>query len=186
LTSAAYDRLANGYYNPDLKSLSNPGGLSGLGAVRANWTPMFQDFATVAGEVATSADTASAAASSAVNAPGTSATSVTNMAIPAAIPTAMVFALQQLNKAFVKGQTVVVSDQANALNSFTGPITAFNPADGSITVDALFASGAGAHAAWNIGLSAPIDNTLTGRVAALELANAQLRDTALFFAKEFI
>jgi hypothetical protein len=102
------------------------------------------------------------------------------------VPTDVAFAIVEADKLFIPGQTVVVVDQGNALNSFTGPLKLFDPVAKTMTVNAQFASGAGAHGAWNIGLSAPVDNTLTGRVAALEVANAKLRSDALFNAKEFL
>jgi hypothetical protein len=184
--SAAYDRLVAGYYNPGLRSGSNPGGLSGRGAVRANWTAMFQDIAAVLAEGISNRDEAVEAALSALQAPGTKATSITNFAIPGATPANINLVLQEADKLFLEGQTVLVRADDNFLAAIIGPITAFDPVAKTMTVQAQYKSGAGNHAAWKIALSAPIDSTLTGRVAALEQANVQQRSDALFFAKEFI
>jgi len=186
--SAAYDRLAAGYYNANLFSPANPGGLSGKEAVRTNWTPMLLDFTTVAGEVATALAQAEAAAASAINAPGTKATSATEFTLPAedALPIDIVITLLEPDKLFGKGQTIVVSADEDATCQASGPIKAFDPVTKIMTFQAKFVAGAGTFDLWNVALSAPIDGTLTGRVAALEEAADQQRDRARFFAKELI
>ncbi|MEW5687427.1 MAG: hypothetical protein AB1942_21125 [Pseudomonadota bacterium] len=183
--SAASDRLAAGYYNAGLYSNANPGGLSGKGAVRQNWTPMLADFSAVAGEAAGYAAQAGASAASAAQAPGTRATSTTNMSVPVAAGVDVTFQIQEADKLFSKSQTIVVGADASPLSFFKGPIKAWNPATRMMTVAVDFVAGAaGPYALWNVSLSSPSDNTLTGRVAALEAANLQARKRAALTAKE--
>lgn len=185
--SAAYDRISSGYYNPALRSGANPGGLSGVGAMRDNWPLLLADLATVAQEGATSASAAAAAAAAALQAPGTTATSTSEILIPAVVSTIVSFSIQENDRLFFPGQTVLVAAAPpNALNCFIGPLTAFDPVAKTASVKALFTSGAGTWSSWRMGLAAPVDNTLTGRVAALEAANARARANALFIGKEFI
>ena len=185
--SAAFDRLVAGYYNAGLYSLANPGGLSGKGAVRLNWTPMLADFAAVAGEAAQSATAAASAAASAAQAPGTRATSETSMSIPVVVGTEVTFTVKEEGKLFSKSQTVVVGSDASPLNYFKGPIKSWDPATRIMTVKTDFIAGAGGpFALWNISLSSPSDGTLTGRVAALEAANLKARKVAALTAKEIL
>jgi hypothetical protein len=165
--TTALDRLTAGYYNSDLKSAGNPGGLAGEGALRVNFPLLLADIASVCADAATASADADAAATTAVNAPGTQATSSTNFTIPA-VGADLAIVLDQANKAFGKGQTVVVSEDAVPLNQVVGVITAFVPATGHMTVHVLLVNGAATAALWNIGLSSPIDGSLTGRVTALE------------------
>lgn len=78
-------------------------------------------------------------AASALNAPGTNATSATSMT-PA--KGSISFTLAQTGKAFVVGQWVTISDSvAPATNFAVGPITAFTPGTGAITVDRVMGIG---------------------------------------------
>ncbi len=185
MTSAAYDRLAGGYYNVGLISTANPGGLSGPGAVRENWEAMLADIATVIAEGSMSATAAQAAASAAFSAPTSKGTSTTNLLMPA-IGATVVVRLQEANRDYGLGQTAVVAVTADAAKQFSGPIMGWNPATKDLTVKVQFAIGAGTFSAWSVSLTAPVDATLTGRVGALEVANKKLRRKALFNAKEFI
>lgn len=186
MTSPSYDRLFAGYYNPGVYSLSNPGGLSGVGAVRLNWSKMLTDFAAVAAEAVAGAGQATAAAASAFTAPGTKATSVTEFELPTALPATLAITLVEDDRLFVQGQTAVVSVTGSALNQASGPILSFDPLTKLLTFNAQIVTGEGTFDDWQVALTAPADATLTGRVAALEAGNLIQRSAALFYAKEFI
>jgi len=185
LTSAAYDRLAGGFYNMGLISSGNPGGLAGPGAWRENWPKMQADIAVVIGEGAMSAAAAQAAAAAAFSAPNSKATSTTEIAMPA-LDAAVNVPIVEPDRLYAVGQTASVAVTADGAKGFSGPIIAWNPGSKVLQVRVKFVAGAGTYSAWTIALTAPVDATLTGRVAALEIANTKLRAQALFRAKEFI
>lgn len=184
--SAALDRLTQGYWNMALRSGANPGGLSGIGAMRDNWPLVLADIAAVTIENAGATEQALQAAISALQAPGTFATSTTEITIPGVVGGVIPFTVQEADKLFLPGLTCLLAPPPpNALNSITGRLTAFDPVAKTASIKAEFLSGAGTFANWKLCVTAPIDNTLTGRVAALEQANAQFRSLALFHGKEF-
>lgn len=184
--SAAYDRLSAGYYNVSLRSGSNPGGITGIGAMRVNWEPFLVDYVTVAAETAAAKAAAEAAAAAAFAAPSSQATSDTDYTIPGAIGGTAVFHVVEADRLYSKGQTVVVSADADASAQVSGRIDDWNPGTQMLTVAIQFlGDGVGEFTLWNIALTAPVDATLTGRVNALEAANALRRDQALFYGKEF-
>jgi len=168
MTSAAFDRLNTGYYNVNLVSVGNPGGLSGTGAVRKNLfglssaPGLVPDLVTVAGEAAgsaaaalTSQTAAAASALSAVNAPGTSGTSTTSNAAGTGAKTWTT----QTGKAWVVGQWVTVARTADPAGVWMlGQITAYNSGTGSLTVNVLYASASTTHTDWTISLAAPPPN----------------------------
>lgn len=185
--SAALDRLTNGYWNISLRSGANPGGLSGPGAVRANWAAMLADIAAVIAEGAQSNIEAAQAAVSALQAPGTFATSTNELTIPGVVGGLMNFSIQEAGKLFIPGDTCLLSAAApNALNSVLGRLEAFDPVAKTVSLRVEFKAGVGTFSSWKLRLAASLDTTLTGRVAALETANAKQRSDALFIAKEFI
>jgi len=183
--SAAYDRLAGGYYNPGLKSSGNPGGLAGQGAVRANWDAMLADIATVISEGAMSAQQALDAAASAFEAPGSKSTSASNVLIPA-LGAIVTFGVIENGRTYSQGQTAVASVTGDATKAISGRILSWDPGTKELVIEAQHVTGAGTFNAWTIALTAPIDATLTGRVANLEASNDAQRSLALFIAKEFI
>lgn len=151
---------ATPYYNLAANSVTNPGGLGGYGH-RTAFFALIADILTVASYMlaqattfltnvtaqaaaaATSATNAAASSASALNAPGTMATTTANI-IPAA--GVIAFPLQQLNKAFSEGQTVVVASAAAPSTKYIqGRIVLFTPGTGAMQVDVqagYFAGGA--------------------------------------------
>ncbi len=102
---------------------------------------------TQANNAATSAGNAAASAASALNAPGTNATSVTTMTPGTG---AQAFTLAQTGKTFVVGQWVTISDTAApGVNFAVGPIAAFTPGTGAITVNRTFGTGV-ASSSWSV------------------------------------
>lgn len=185
--SAALDRLTSGYYNPGLRSNANPGGLSGVGAMRDNWPLLQADVAAVGTEAADSAASAIAAAAAAVQAPGTSATSTTEITIPGAVGGTLNFIIQEAGKLFIPGQTLLLAPPPpNALNSILIRLTAFDAVAKTASGLIEFKTGVGTFSSWRVSLAPALDDTLTGRTSALEQANAALRARALFIAKEFL
>ncbi len=189
--SDAQFRVDSGYYNNGALSGSNPGGFANRGH-RTSLFSLAQDVVIIGQGASDAADTATAqataaaaSATSAINAPGTSATSSTSRTIPG-VGGSITFTLDQVGKAFSKGQTVMFASSALPLNQLAGPITAFNAATGIMTITVQFVAGAGTFAAWDVSLSTPVDGSLTGRVAALEAANAKQKARALLLFKEFI
>jgi len=185
LTSPAFNRLQGGYWNAGLKSAGNPGGMAGPGAARENWPLMLADVAAVIAEGSLSASAAEAAAASAFSAPGSKSTSTSTIAMPvkgAIVPVIV----QEDNRVYVGGQTAVVSVTGDFATQFAGLIVGWNQGTKLLQVRTDFVHGVGTHNAWTIGLTAPIDDTLSGRVAALEIANARARRRACFSFKEFI
>lgn len=185
MTSAAYDRLAGGFYNPGLKSSGNLGGLSGPGAVRENWQSMLADVATVTAEGSMSALAAAQAAAAAFSAPSSKSTSITEIVMPAIGDTVAV-GVVEADRLYAQGQTAVVSVTGDAVKQFSGPILSWDVLTKTLQIKIQFVAGAGTFNAWTVALTAPVDATLSGRVAALEIANARLRTKALFTAKEFV
>lgn len=187
MTSAAFDRLNSGYWNPGLRSSANPGGLSGTGAMRVNWPLVLDDLAAVAAETAASQAMAAAYAAAAVSAPGTKATSGTNIVIPfGAVPASKAFTVAEADRLFVPGQTIVMASTADPLKQMVGPLTAFDAAAKTGTFQVQFASAAGTYAAWTIALAPSIDETLTGRVTALEAEAARLTRRHRLFNKDLL
>ncbi len=195
LTDAQF-RLDSGYYNNGAQSPTNPGGFADDGH-ETNLFAVAHDIVVIGQGASDAADLATAqagaaavSAASAINAPGTNATSVTNRTIPAATGGSITLTLVEANKAFGLGQTVLFAYGANSLMQFAGPITAFDPASGVMTIAVQFiaagAAGQGPYASWKVSLSTPVDGSLTGRVAALEAANAKQKSRARLFFKEFI
>ncbi|MDZ4372675.1 MAG: hypothetical protein U1C74_14790 [Phenylobacterium sp.] len=185
MTSPAFNRLATGYWNVNLRSGANPGGLSGPGAVRDNLQLMLADVPAVAAETAASATIAVAAAAAAGGGATAKGTSGSTITIPE-LDDVVAFAFVEAGRTWVKGQTLLVSADADALNQFSGPIVALDLVAKTVSVKALHVQGEGEFSAWNLGLTAPIDGTLTGRVAALEQADVRFRADALFYMKEFL
>lgn len=185
--SAALDRLTSGYYNPGLRSNANPGGLSGVGAMRDNWPLLQADVAAVGTEAADAAAAALASAISAAQAPGTRATSTNEITIPAVIGGLINFTVVEADKLFTPGQTTLLAAAApNALNSVLGRLETFNPVTKAGSLRVEFIAGEGTFNSWTLSLAPALDDTLTGRTTALEQANAELRSRALFIAKEFL
>jgi hypothetical protein len=210
--SIAYDRLNTGYYNSGLKSVANPGGLSGTGALRVNHPALLADFCTVAAEAAASAlaahddgaaqvalahdqvvlaqqarADAQAFAQTAVNAPGASATSATNTVTipdPATLPVDITLQTQA-GKAFIEGMNVVAAEEGAGWHQIAGPIKSYDSVTGALVIHAHFAAGTTMPAAWKISLSAPTDATLTGRVSALEADARKRRNRHLLLNKDF-
>jgi hypothetical protein len=129
----------------------------------------------------TNAASAQASATSALNAPGTSATCTTSIAIPTSFPTTVSFTLAQTGKLFNKGQSLVFADDTDPTKQFTGVLIAFVPSTGVGQLKAQQSAGTGTLASWDVSLSSPTDGTLTGRVSALETANAQALADRLFY-----
>lgn len=128
------------------------------------------DAADYAASASGSASAAAASASTALNSPATSATSSTSLPIGNGTHTFTI----QTGKAFVVGQTVVMSSAANALNQMVGIITAHNPATGvmDVTVANDTFNGSGAYADWVIALTAsPYTTTTITTQAALLMAD---------------
>lgn len=185
--SAAYDRLAGGYYNMGARTSGNPGGLAGEGAVRVNLPLMLADMVAVVAEGAMSASAAQAAAAAAFAAPTSKGVSSSNFVLPA-VGVAQVVVLDPDELTYAQGQTAVVSVTGNATRQFSGPILSWDPETRTLQVETQFSphAGEGPFNAWTIALTAPVDETLSGRVSALEAANEAQRSQALFIAKEFI
>lgn len=163
-------------------------GATGLdnGGHRLRLVPMFSQMIVILNWVkawiTTQLATMQTLSNSAVNAPGTSATSITNFT-PAVGSQA--FTLAQTGKAFALGQ--FVTGYASVNNWFAGQITAFVAGTGAITVNIMVIGSAPAAAAsWTVGLTGPIDSSLTGRVTALETLTAKQEARARLFRKELI
>lgn len=114
----------------------------------------------------TSADAAATSAASAANAPGTSATSKTSLGYGGGSRTFTI----ETGKAFTPGQRVLISEVDTPGNAMFGPITAYNPSTGSMTVFVERDLGVGTvDNDWNIALSGPagIDGVGTGTVTSV-------------------
>jgi hypothetical protein len=181
--SAAFDRLNTGYWNAGLKAGGNPGGLSGPGAMRENWPLVLADIAAVIAEAAASAAAAATSASAATIAPASRSTSISNRTIPA-IDGSVTFTLVEADRVYSPGQSAVCSVTGDAETQFSGVITAWDSVTKALTVKAKHVAGVGTFNTWVIALTAPIDATLTGRVTALEAADAAAAEKALFHNDE--
>lgn len=155
-------------------------GMAG-GGHRTRFVPALADVVALTETAKTKAQEAYDSAASAVNAPGTSATCDDPIAIPTVFPTNVSFTLDQTYKLFIKGMTLTFSDDADPTKQFTGVLTSFLSATGVGVLKALVSSGTGTLSAWNVFIAAPIDGTLTGRVTALEAADADQAEDRFFF-----
>lgn len=151
------------------------------GGHRERFVPALAQVVAVASFVVDRADDAEAAAAAALNSPGTSATSTTSIAIPTAFPTTVPFTLQELNKLFVKGQSLTFADDADPSKQFTGVLMLFDPVTKIGSLKALQSTGTGTLSNWHVSLAAPVDGTLSGRVGTLEALAVTLADQRRFF-----
>lgn len=95
---------------------------------------------------------AAASATSALNSPGSQATSATSLTIGTGSKT---LTLDQVGKAFVVGQQVIIASTAGPTNWMAGTITAFTSGTGAMTVSSVLVSGSGTLAAWTISQCGP-------------------------------
>lgn len=129
--------------------------------------PLLVQYLAVASFIVSKAAAAADSAASAANAPGTSATTTTAITVGTGSKT---FTLAQTGKLFSIGQTVVAASAANANNSITGPITAFNSATGVMTINATGTSGSGTFSDGVVSLSASGGIPVTRTISASGLA----------------
>ena len=151
------------------------------GGHRYRFVPALSQFVACAQYVLTACQNALAAAvaaaSSAANAPGTNATHSTTIAAPPTVGSTVTVTLNEAGKAYGLGQTVMNSVTASPDKQFSGIIQTFNPTTKIMQLLVTYVSPyAGSNNAWTVALSAPVDATLTGRVAALEARNQYLAD----------
>lgn len=134
-----------------------------------NFFPLLVQYLAVAAFMVTKAQAASDAAASAANAPGTNATTSTSLSIGTGNKS---FTLNQLNKAFSFGQTVVVASNANPANNMVGIITAFTPSTGAMTISVASGatSGSGTFSDWTVALSATGGTPPSRQITASGLA----------------
>jgi hypothetical protein len=132
-----------------------------FGAVATNVYNNALDAFNSAVAAAGSANTASAAAQSAVATPSTAATSTTSLQLGYGSKT---LTLAQTNKTFQIGQWVVAAETAQPRNSMAGPVTAFTPGTGVITINVQNVTNntTGVFptiAAWTVSLTGPAAQT---------------------------
>lgn len=117
------------------------------------FTAYVSSASTYAGNANTSANNAAASAASALSAPGTSATVVGSIAAGTGSKS---FTLDQTGKSFVVGQYVAITQTAAPTNWMAGPITAFTPGTGAITVNVITSNGGGSLSGWTVAPSPPV------------------------------
>lgn len=142
------------------------GGLAN-GGHRDYFFPLLQQLIVVANFLVARAQAAADAATSAVNAPGTSATTASAVSVSAGSRSIV---LNELNKAYVKGQRVSVASNANPLNAVSGPITAFVPSTGAMTINVDTTSGTGSFSDGIISLAATGGVPTTRQISTAGLA----------------
>lgn len=150
---------------------ANPSTGLKAGGHRTRFVAALVQFVAMVGFARTKAQEAQAAAATAVNAPGTNGTSITNVALPAV--DGLMTVTTQTAKAWAVGQWVVVTATADLTKWAMGQIESYNSGTGALGVRARQVNGAGTFASWSIGLTTPLDASLTGRVTALETEAAR-------------
>lgn len=183
--TTALERLTAGYWNADLKTLANPGGLTGPGAVRLNWPLVLADIAEVAEDAGAAAVLTAAMAAQFANSPATIGASATPMSISAA--GTVLNPVLSAGKAWVPGmQLLFPRDPPNQATRFLARLDAYDPVTGASTVTVAASEGAGGpFNDWSVSVTAPPMNTatdtfnvtknlrLTGEIAPAALAADQ-------------
>lgn len=150
---------------------SNPTTGLANGGHRKRLVPMFSNMISVCQfmitSMANSVASAAASAITAINAPGTAGTSATSVTIPGSTPTD-VSMTTQVGKSWAVGQWVIAASTADIANNMIGQIKSYLTGTGAMVITVRIVGGSGAHADWNISLTAAQDSTLTGRTSALE------------------
>lgn len=129
--------------------------------------------ATAAGSSATAA---ADSAASALNAPGTSATSVTSLTIGLGNQALTI----QTGKAWAVGQPVMIAYTTDPTQWMHGVITAYNSANGALTVSVDIVNGGGTYAAWTVGLSGPLDTRIPYLKFDIERAIRRARQATFY------
>lgn len=146
----------------------------GDGGFRIRLIPMISQVINMARSAINSATAADASALTALNAPGTMATCATSIA--ATVHSGQAMTLAQTNKAYQKGMFLLYSSAAVPDCWFVAQLTAFVSSTGIGTLNIVqIGPTAGTHADWNVSMTGPFDNTLTGQVAALQAELLRLK-----------
>lgn len=184
MTNSVYMDPAVGGDGKTYDDSTNPETGMDAGGHRKRFIPVISSILDVARYVMQQASLASSYAQSALNAPGTSATTVSSITLPSAWPTDIAFTLGQMNKLFVKGQTLCLAYDGDPTKQVIGVLMTFVPATGIGSLRAQMAVGTGTYANWHVSLAAPIDSTLTGRVVTLENELLRLKSRGRLYARE--
>lgn len=161
------------------------------GGHQTRFVPALAQVVAVSANTVTKAAEALASATSALNSPGSQATSVSSLTIGIGSKT---LTLDQVGKAFVVGQQVIIASTASPTNWMAGTITAFTSGTGAMTVQSILVSGSGTVAAWTISQCGPAlptvlksGDTMTGPLVlpgdpttALQAASKSYVDGAYF------
>lgn len=131
---------------------------------------------------ALASELAAAASAAAALSPGFSTLSTSAITIPASVPQIISFELE--DDAFGLGQTLKFSLASDLTKNFTGDVATYE--DGVGTLNALIKNGAGSGSLWVVTLAAPVDNSLTTRVTALEVSATVAKVRAGTEADEYI